>query len=152
MPIISACPSCGSSLSIEEDAGEVTCQYCGTRFLVNLDGVAPSFHVAPPSVPLPPAVSGSEPALELNPGDNMYNPPIPGSAAVPPAELYNPPVSNAGAEQPGTPTIESPFYPPPAQRGFFTGKRLWISISVVAMVLFCTSCLCMVILAQRVIK
>jgi hypothetical protein len=173
MSITSTCPGCGSSLTIDETAGEVVCPYCGTHFHVNMDDMNPGLQVEPaapedarPPEPSPasqeiidvtphavdeaynPPVPGQAPTP---PGD-FYNPPIPGSAPTPPLEMYNPPTTNYGAGQPPFPPPPSPFGAFTSRYSFLTGSRLWIAIAIVAIVVFCGSCSCLFFAVQRALR
>ncbi len=161
MTITSTCPGCGASLNIDDNAGEVICQFCGTHFQINLDGVEPSFRVAgPPSEPPPPAATSPvEPPTgetPLTPAEDSYNPPVPGAAPVAPNELYNPPIPTAGPTYYGEPP--QPFTPPPFSQPLssfasrLSGARLWIVIAVAVGVIFCLSCLCMLVVAIRILQ
>jgi hypothetical protein len=173
MSITSNCPGCGSSLTIDETAGEVTCPYCGTHFHVNMDDVNPTFQVAPTSPedsnppapgpasqeiidltphPVDEAYNPPVPGQAPTPAGDFYNPPLPGSAPTPPLELYNPPTTNYGTGQPPFPPPAAPFGASTTRYSFLTGSRLWITIAIVAIVVFCSSCACLFLALQRIAR
>jgi hypothetical protein len=158
MAITSTCPGCGATLLLDDQPGEITCQYCGTRFEIKMDDVNPTFRKTEPSAespaPAPQIIDGTfnPPASDASAADaNLYNPPIAGQAPVAPNDLYNPPIPNAPSGYPSQPYTPPPFNPTPLRsQGMLTGSRWLIALAIAAGVIFCVSCLCMVALVRGV--
>lgn len=146
MAITTTCPGCGAPLQVEEDAAKIVCNFCGTSFKVNLEGVAPALQV-----------SSDQPQYlpEAQPADLQYNPPLTIEGIPQPTpsadDLYNPPIPNASPYEPANVPSPSPIptqqgyeFPTSQQKTPLTGQRLWITIVVVAIVLIILTCICLV--------
>lgn len=131
MPIQTSCPGCGGPLYVEDRAGLAVCQFCGTRFKVDLEGVAPKLakDLRPPAVEPPRAVLD-----EPEPEREEWHPPEP----EPPGAPYTPP--------PAVPSRPTPAHP--ANQLF--GGKLWLVIALVVGAITIGSCLCMVLAIKAI--
>ncbi len=130
MPIQTSCPGCGGPIYVEDRAGMAVCQFCGTRFKVDLEGMAPRLEkdtrpIAPKPEPLPEMAAFDEP----KPVEEEWRPPQP----EPPDAPYTPP--------PAFPPKPAPASP--ANQLF--GGRLWLVIALVVGAVTIGSCVCMVL-------
>jgi len=140
MPVQTSCPGCGGPIYVEDRAGMAVCQFCGTRFKVNLDGVAPKLAkdtspVAPEPEPKEDFYSQFQPKAEQEPE------PLP----EPEPEPFQPPAY--------TP---APSYQPERTQGdslrqMFSGRTARV-IGLVVGALVIGSCLCLVLAALGVVR
>jgi hypothetical protein len=167
MNITVTCPGCTAALSLSDTEKSTTCQYCGTHFEVNLDETNPTLRKTEPAdqpvsetyvpsqedVISPPAgqtsASGGNfynPPISSQSPDSqsdVYNPPVSGQAPTDPSSLYNPPISSSGQAYTPPPFGQTTVIPTsPTSR--ISGRGLWITIGITALVVFCISCLCLV--------
>lgn len=122
MPVQTSCPGCGGPLYVEERGGMAVCQFCGTRFKVNMDGTAPQ--LAKDEAPVQP----TEMPLEKTPGpaQEEWRPPQP----EPPGAPYTPPPAYQPAPGPASPANQ------------LFGGKLWLVIALVVGAIVIGSCLC----------
>lgn len=162
MAISTTCPGCGATLSVDENQQSVTCPYCGNNFNVNLEDTTPALEKAVPPAEKQPTPSTPPTQDDYNPpipgtsatsADEMYNPPITGGPATSPADVYRPSLEDISAapnEPPTPPAFSAPAEQPLINR--LTSNRLWLAIAIAVMVIFCSSCLCMVAITNRLFQ
>lgn len=117
MDIGTNCPACGAQISLDADAKEATCSFCGNRFDVDLKGV--------------------QPALQVVKGDyEMPDPPRPAEQPVQPR--FDPPVT---VDEPAfKPQVSRPITPDVPAR---TGRPIWMTIAIIFAGLLLLACACM---------
>lgn len=146
MPIQISCPGCGGPIYVEGRADTAVCQFCGTRFKVDLEGVAPN--LAKDSSPYSDPQPLPEPPNLPEPADLPEPPNLPEPQPV--AEEWHPPQP----EPPGTPYTPPPAYPakpvPASPANQLLGGKLWLVIALVVGVITIGSCLCLVLAFQAV--
>jgi hypothetical protein len=166
MSISATCPGCGVTLSLNENETSITCPYCNTHFIIDLDQTNPSLQKTEP--PAPPAFEPFVPSAEdvITPpqpptsGADFFNPPLSGETQVSPADPFNPPISGQTSTDLYNPPVASgsqAYTPPPpfsqAAGGFtsrISGRGLWLTIGITAFVVFCISCLCLLAIVRAI--
>ena len=137
MSIQANCPGCGAQISVEESGGQVTCPYCSAHFEVNMDEVQPAFKVvsiaAEPAAEIPPM----EPAGQSMQAFDQFS----GEAA-----------SQGGTvEHPLSGEVGPPVFGTQPDR-WYMRRRLWVIVALAFSGAFCLSCLCMIVVIQRLIR
>lgn len=130
MAIQTSCPGCGGPIYVEDRAGMAVCQFCGTRFKVNLDEAAPRLQKDERPVVEP----EPEPVVEQQPVQEEWHPPQP----EPPDAPYTPP-----------PAFEPKPAPTSPVNRLFKG-RLWLVIALVIGAVLCATCTCLALVAQNI--
>ena len=142
MPLQTTCPGCGGPIYVEDRAGMAVCQFCGTRFKVDLDGVAPRLEkdTRPP-------LSEPEPESEPEPKQDFYSQFQPQEPVEPEPE----PMPTPAPSYPPMPTYQPETKPAGSIRSMF-GGRVWLVIALVVGALVIGSCVCLVLVSQGVIS
>lgn len=136
MPIQTTCPGCGGPIYVEDRAGMAVCQFCGTRFKVDLDGVAPKLEKdARPPEPEPEPKSDFYD--QFQPQETQAPEPEP-EPLQPPA--YIPPPSYQTESSPSKPTNQ------------MFGGRLKLVIALVVGAVVLGSCICLVLVSQGIVR
>jgi hypothetical protein len=114
------------------------CQFCGTRFKVDLDGVAPKL-----------AKDTRPPVQEPEPKEDFYSQFQPG--ADQPAEPEPEPLP----VQPPAYTPAPSYQPEPTTFGSnqqAPGRRIWLIVALVVGAVVIGSCVCLVLVSQGIIS
>ncbi len=124
MDLQSTCPACGAPLPVSDTAGRVTCPYCKTRFVVDLNA--------------------SQPMLSVVTGEEIYP-----QAPEPPAGELPPYVVEPGADTSAGGFEFLPYVEEAGRSIWLKGRRLWLAIGLAVLGVGCISCLCLVVLVRN---
>lgn len=134
MPVQTSCPGCGGPIYVEDKAGIAVCQFCGTRFKVDLDGVAPKL-----------AKDTRPPVQEPEPKEDFYNQfQQPAEPEPEPLPVQPPAYTPAPSYQPEPTTYGSSQQSP--------GRRTWLIVALVVGAVVIGSCVCLVLVSQGIIS
>ena len=133
MSIQANCPGCGAQISVEESGGQVTCPYCSVQFEVNMDGVQPAFKLVSSKAEPAPLESGGQSIQAFDQ--------FPGEAGP----------QGGTVEQPVIGEVVPPVFGTQPDR-WYMRRRLWVIVALAFSGTFCLSCLCMIVVIQRLIR
>jgi hypothetical protein len=129
MQMNTTCPACGAIFYVSSDAHRIDCPFCATSYEADLTGVQPALSIVTPegttADPLPYQSAETESA-ETPP---VINEPAYSQVQTPPDPIQN-----------WQPPLAAP--PPPARRNL-----IWILAGVVGLVLVCSVCACLGLMA-----
>jgi hypothetical protein len=123
MEITTTCPACGSQINLSTSFSTVTCDFCGTRYDVDLSQTEPVLRH--PS---------SENAVDEKTSAQLAE--TKNGSSDPPQPLFEPALPN---EPPSAPISAVPVTP--TRR-----NNLWLTVMIAVMAVVCGLCACMVLL------